>query len=632
MTLRACRRALVALTLLAAPGARAAAGGCALRVTAVPERLTLGEDEIATVRVEGRAAAPLLSVNLGSVGAPRRAGEGAWEADYRPPRRGFPRVALVSAVGEGTCGFVAIPLAGQGDALVDTSPRARISVRIGERRFGPERADDTGRAVVPVIVPPGVRAAFHGERAIPLDVPPSSHVHLTLLPAATPRADREEVLAVLAVAVAEDGSPWSGPPPALSASAGALSEPEAAAPGAFLARWRLPPGPARAESITAALGAEPLGARLEVERGAGPVAAVAVEAPALFTAGDERPLVVTARLADAAGNPADAEVELASDAGDVEPAERVAPGTYRGAVRLRSAFAGRGRATVVARAGQVEGSAAVRLAPGPVARVELAPAVATLAADARSELELLARPLDAHGNLVPGATPEVAAALGAVGPPRPTGDGFACSYRPPRLEDDGADALRAVAGSASGSAVVALVAPAPRLATALRAGISALGRASAAAQLGAQVASYRRVAGLQLGLALDLAWTTAGRGGAVDAAGAPAAVPVDGRTHHLALLVGPAWRGRSGPVGWWGAVGAGAARVSGALTVAGQPTVTDSAWVAAAAASLAVALPARRSLPFVELRAGWQGDPGLPRLHGALVPVTLALGYRHEAF
>ena len=168
-------------------------------------------------------------------------------ADYRPPEECYPQVAVVSAVADGEWAWLAIPLVGQGDALVRTSPRAVISVRIGVREFGPATADGWGRALVPVVVPPGVRSAWHGRREIPLQLPDMRRVHVAL-DGGSLAADRAGEVVVRAFAVREDGAPGEGAALALSASARcAGTRPSAAALSTYQA------SPARSRSVLARL-------------------------------------------------------------------------------------------------------------------------------------------------------------------------------------------------------------------------------------------------------------------------------------------------------------------------------------------------------------------------------------------
>jgi hypothetical protein len=181
---RGRRRAAIALlaAALAAAGAARAddarpAGGGPLRVSADPPRLVLGRDAWAELRVSAprEVDAVTFSASVGRVESVRRLPEGGFAARYRPPPEGVPQVAIVSAfAGAGhafTDGWIAIPLSGEGNARVPGVPGSQVTLRIGDRTFGPRTVSADGVATVPVVVPPGVREAHEGFRPIDLRVP-----------------------------------------------------------------------------------------------------------------------------------------------------------------------------------------------------------------------------------------------------------------------------------------------------------------------------------------------------------------------------------------------------------------------------------------------------------------------------
>jgi hypothetical protein len=77
-------------------------------------------------------------------------------------------------------------------------------------------------------------------------------------------------------------------------------------------------------------------------------------------------------------------------------------------------------------------------------------------------------------------------------------------------------------------------------------------------------------------------------------------------------------------------VGAGGLFASTSLRVAGQPAIAASAWAPAAHAAATWGRRARGGTPFGELRAGWQGDPGVGAVRGALWTWTFAAGWRFD--
>ena len=217
--------------------------------TTVPMRRTGTPSRAArsAFSAEARTAMPV-RVNLkkiasaGRIANLRSDGAGRWTAEYLPPDDTVPQLAIVSALAAGEVGLSVLPLWGQGDAVVKTRPRARIEVQIGSERF-PAIADETGIAVVPVNVPPGVHAAKHGSQSIDLHVPPLRLIHV-MLDRDSMRADRPGEAQVLLFAVGADGRAREGARFIVHATRGEIGQPRPRAPGVYEATWSFTPGKA----------------------------------------------------------------------------------------------------------------------------------------------------------------------------------------------------------------------------------------------------------------------------------------------------------------------------------------------------------------------------------------------------
>ncbi len=228
-----------------------AAALIALAISAEPSLIRIGRDAQAALTIESRSV-PALSSSAGRVGAPRLTAEGKYAADYFPPDDGQPCVAIVAAVAGGEIAWIAIPIWGEGDAVVKTRPGGSISVDISGQTFGPVVADEHGQAVVPVVVPPGVQEARHGKRTIPIHVPPARTVHLVLGEAAR-RADVAQTVALYVIAVTAQGAPRSGAAIRLRSTRGRLSAVRERGAGLYEASLALTPAAAGEVRITAAL-------------------------------------------------------------------------------------------------------------------------------------------------------------------------------------------------------------------------------------------------------------------------------------------------------------------------------------------------------------------------------------------
>src|SRR3989441_722127 len=183
--------------------------------------------------------------------APPRPTRKARPSPFATPDDGIPQVAIVMAVAAGEVAWIALPLWAEGDAVVKTRPRGRITVEIGSQTFGPVTADPRGEVIVPVVVPPGVAQARQGKRMIPLGVPPTRTVHVAF--GETGRAtDRAQTVAVYAIATTADGAPRRGAAIRLRSSRGALAALREVAPGLYQSSLSLEAGAPGEVQVTAA--------------------------------------------------------------------------------------------------------------------------------------------------------------------------------------------------------------------------------------------------------------------------------------------------------------------------------------------------------------------------------------------
>ena len=140
--------------------------------------------------------APLRALaTVGTIDAPQPGAPGHFTARYHPPADRFPQVALLMVeFGAGAARLhCATRIALEGATLFPfhTSGGASVTMRVGDRQFGPVVADRQGHVEIPIDVPPGVRKAearavdrSGGARAteVDLQLPPFPRV-LFLAPA-----------------------------------------------------------------------------------------------------------------------------------------------------------------------------------------------------------------------------------------------------------------------------------------------------------------------------------------------------------------------------------------------------------------------------------------------------------------
>ncbi len=588
-----------ALPLAAPAGARAQdatpAGGGALRIAADPPRLLLGRDGGAELKVVAPADVEELSLSTsaGKIEGLRRLPGGGFTARFRAPSEHVPQVAIVAAQGRSPRGaedgWLAIPLSGQGDARVRAAPGSEITLTIGDRRFGPRRAGEDGVAVIPVVVPPGVREAHHGFKPIDLHVPETPLLH-AVIDRASVAADRQEQVRVVAYVVAPHGAARRGDGPVFEATRGTVSATERE-PGAVQAVWTLPPGRAGEERLAVRLPASPASRTvLKVEAVAGPPALVAVsfDRDALVAGAD--PVGVTARALDAAGNSTAAALTLETDLGNLADVRERAPGEVEARLRAGPSFGGVREARVtasVAGAG-ISGTRALPLRPGEAAAARFDREDGVLRTDGTREAVLRVSISDRHGNPVD-VVPAVAADRGKVLRVASAVPGaFEVRYLGPAVTSPTAERLLATVGSVRAIADRILLPPGPSVVLAPSVGFLADVRG--------------RFSGASAGIAVDLP--------------ADLAMPL---RHGFDL----SWRGEAGVLGFRSGAGttvlagASAARTLG-HSVDLRASATAGALLrrggASPAARLAVELGAERGgwAPFIEaaLLTAHEGAPG----------------------
>jgi hypothetical protein len=167
-----------------------------------PERMVLGEDKSALLRLKNARAPVEFYANVGTIGPVKTNPKGEVEVSYQPPTGRFPQVAIVVAASadHAVLEWVAIPLHGQPSIRIESIRRADVVAHVGDKNFGPVRTNAKGRASLQVVVPPGMQtvpltttnrlgAVSKSETA--LNAPPFSRML-----AICPQGDADDVLFV----------------------------------------------------------------------------------------------------------------------------------------------------------------------------------------------------------------------------------------------------------------------------------------------------------------------------------------------------------------------------------------------------------------------------------------------------
>ncbi len=602
-----CALVLAALAGAAPAAVRAhdPAAGPPLQVVAEPAQLVLGRDPGADLRIAVPDDVEDLSVtaSAGRIEDVKRLPAGGLSARFVAPAGRVPQVAIVAAVGRTprgvVDGWVAIPCSGQADARVRATPGSEISLNIGGRRFGPRVAGTDGLAVIPIVVPPGVREAHHGFKPIDLGVPETPLLH-AVLERSSVLADRTERVRVLAWVVAPHGAARRGDAPVFEPSRGSVAVFERQ-PGEIEGIWTLPPGRAGEERVVVRLASSPVSRTvLRLQTEVGPPAVVAVSFDRIAAvAGVEEGVAVAARALDAAGNPAPAVLDIEAEGAALSDVKQLEPGVLIARLHAPGSLGRRTEAVVrasVVGAG-ISSTRTLPLVPGAPARAWLGGAPGAVRSARETVLTLEVR--DAGGNPV-SPVPTVVADRGKVAAVERQGPGiWRVRWVAPAVDGPSRARLSASAGAAQAVLEPVLLPPRP-------------------------VASLSASAGF----ARDLrgAW-----GATADVAFDFATDPPWARTLGLEL----AWRAeidgatvRSGP-GVAILAGGSASRVLGP-TVVMRASASGGAWLAGDAAAPAARLALelgmeRRGLaPFAEVALLGATDG----VDGAFAALTLSAGIR----
>ena len=596
---------------------------------ATPQFLRPDTDARAVVRIEC-AGEPVLSVNTGRFENLHRVAEDAFEADFLPPEEPIPRVAIATAVSDGKVGWLAIPLWGQGDALVKTRKHARISVRIGDQTFGPAEADATGDALVPVIVPPGVNEAFHGKRAIDLHVPRTQTLQLAVGALRT-LADRPSTVQLFVAVVMPTGEPRRDAELLLSASRGQAGKAREVSPGLYQAELAIPAGLIGQVSVTAALADAPkFVSQGSIGLDPGPAKTISLNGDATRAVAGGEPLLLTAAARDASGNASPEALRFESSFGAVE-AKASGVGEWLVTLTLPSSFKGKKSLEVVAKADKARASKTLQLEAAAPSRVTFATPPHAIRADGHSAVRVPLEISDDFGNLTQ-AEPKVTADRG-IANLESNGGALYANYVPPLLNEPAQASLLAKLGSSVASAQLMLFPQVRPAAFSPKLGYLSNFDGFSAPFVGVEAALRSDRFGPQLGIALEVDFTQRSQDQHLAALPGPDGAPnASSRISILLLHLSASYRYElNARTTLW--FGAGPSLAGYSVNVSSDAAGSQGGTALSPGAQAAVGVERRLgfAVPFAELRAVWITRPELPSVSGPLRILSLALGARFEA-
>jgi hypothetical protein len=455
--------AFCALAVLASPVARGAAPGpVTIEIRpAVREALVKPGREIATeivVRDAAGAGVAGLSLDLrasaGELGALQDAGQGVYRAVYRMPSRRHPQAVLLSAKAPGSPpGFAVIRLRAKTELPVNTSkPHVMVTLRIGERTYGPHRTDAQGHVRIPVEVQPGEAEAQavavdefgnRTHRRVEIPVPATS---LLLGWAERTRlvADGKDASDIYLVVVGPQGVPRRDVAFVAYRKVGTVTKARRVRPGLFRLRYRAPTGLAVSEArVTLATQRNPRVDRqvflFQLVAGSAAQLIASAEPGRIYADGRSQALL-RLRIEDHAGNPVEeASPAIGCPAGAVSGLQGRGPGKF--VARYTAPVGGSGPAGCEARLPRegeppLRAEVALELVPPVVDRLKLEADPDRLPVDGRARATIRVQAADARGLPLRGLPIQARAAIGHLDPAEETEPGhYRILYTAPARAD-----------------------------------------------------------------------------------------------------------------------------------------------------------------------------------------------------
>lgn len=230
-------------------------------ITANPAAVVLGVDTSVTLSFQipdtgaGLPAAEDLIVrtSAGEVSSIVSLGGGRYSGRFTPPKVNYPHLALVTVADrrkpEVVRGSVVVPLQGRVDYPVQSKPGSTVILRLAGREFGPVPTAGDGRALVPIVVPPGLAKAtlvtitggVAAETELDLGIPDARRLIVFPVSSGFP-ADSGLTIPIRFLVTKGDGTPDPEAAIDVTATAGRIGRPTHLGEGIYEAPYTPPDG------------------------------------------------------------------------------------------------------------------------------------------------------------------------------------------------------------------------------------------------------------------------------------------------------------------------------------------------------------------------------------------------------
>ncbi|HEY4395462.1 MAG TPA: hypothetical protein VGP64_15430 [Polyangia bacterium] len=459
-------------------------------LTPARRSLKLGVDKEVEVAIDlggpdAEKFVPLRALaTVGTLDPPRPLAPGHFTARYRPPADRFPQVALLLVeLGNGAARLhcaTRIALEGSTVYPFHTEGHALVTMRVGDRQFGPVEADRQGHVEIPIDVPPGVhtaearavdRSGQSRQTEVDLQLPPFPRL-LVLAPASLEVGSFAEIIVS---GLDENGAPARADKLTLAASAG-LAHPLGGSAGEARFLFEAPVHVGSGAVTLTAVAPGTLQARAEavVPLHAAPPRRLAITATRQrLVVGDTQPVTVSISARDRFANPLSAADVFVRVDGRPTQVTVTPSGVATFSIVPPATYDGREGVVLDATLGDVVATQSLHVTGGPPARLTLQVGHPTVVADDRHGTELRVQAVDRNGTPtdVPGLSWETPS--GRIRGVRVPRDGeYLAEYVPERARDPRRDIVAVMAsGTLRASATVDVKPPPIRLMAGARTGL-----------------------------------------------------------------------------------------------------------------------------------------------------------------